>query len=138
MTGYTVHYSGGGDTGSVNVGPSTTAATITGRMNDGHTYTITVEVKSEHLSRESTASVTLCECHLHLRISLKTRTVLTEITLMDLANCLKKSSIIYFPFSLASFFTSFSISFCISTLFFIYVITFFLQLPHSILQQVLV
>ena len=58
MTGYIVHYSGGADTGSVNVGLYTTA-TITGRMNDGRTYNITVEAKSEHLSRESTASVTL-------------------------------------------------------------------------------
>ena len=63
MTGYTVHYSGGMDTGSVNVvGPSTTTATtITGRMNDGRTYTITVEAKSVHLSGESIASVTLSE-----------------------------------------------------------------------------
>ena len=41
MTGYTVNYSGGGDTGSVNVGPSTTATTITGRINDGYAYIIT-------------------------------------------------------------------------------------------------
>ena len=65
MTGYTVHYSGGGDTGSVNVGPSTTATTITGRMNDGRTYTITVEAKSVHLSGESTVTVPLCECSFH-------------------------------------------------------------------------
>ena len=62
VTGYTVHYSGGGDTGSVNAGPSTTAITITGHMNDGRNYNITVEAKSLHLSRESTASVTLSEC----------------------------------------------------------------------------
>ena len=61
MTGYTVHYSGGGDTGSVNVGSSTTTTTITDRINDGRTYTITVEAKSEHLSGESTTSVTLGE-----------------------------------------------------------------------------
>ena len=65
MTGYIVHYSGGGDTGSVNVGPSTTTTTITGRMNDGRTYTTTVEAKSVHLSGESTVSVTLCECSFH-------------------------------------------------------------------------
>ena len=62
MTGYTVHYSGGGDTGSVNVGSSTTALNITGRINDGRTYTITVEAKSLHLSRGSTVTVTLSEC----------------------------------------------------------------------------
>ena len=62
MTGYTVHYSGGGDTGSVNVESSATTVTITGLMNDGRTYTITVEAKSVHLSGESTASVTLSEC----------------------------------------------------------------------------
>ena len=61
VTGYTVHYSGGRDAGSVNLGPSTTATTITGRMNDGHTYTITVEAKSVHLSGESAVKVTLCE-----------------------------------------------------------------------------
>ena len=61
MTGYTVHYSGGMDTGSVNVRLSTTTTTIAGRMNDGRTYTITVEAKSMHLSGESTASVTLGE-----------------------------------------------------------------------------
>ena len=62
VTGYTVHYSGGGDTGSVNVGQSTTTATITGRMNDGRTYTITVEAKSVHLSGESTVTVSMSEC----------------------------------------------------------------------------
>ena len=62
MTGYTVHYSSDGDTGSVNVGSSTTATTITGRTNYGRTYTITVEAKSMHLSGESTITpVTLGE-----------------------------------------------------------------------------
>ena len=62
MTGYTVHYSGGGDTGSVNVGSSTTTTTITGRINDGRTYTITVEARSMNLSGESTTTpVTLGE-----------------------------------------------------------------------------
>ena len=61
MTGYTVYYSGVMDTASVNVGSSTTTTTITGRINDGRTYTITVEAKSMHLSGESTASVTLGE-----------------------------------------------------------------------------
>ena len=59
MTGYTVHYSGGGDTGSVNVGSSTTATIIIGRINDGRTYTATVEAKSIHLSGESTTTITL-------------------------------------------------------------------------------
>ena len=63
MTGYTVHYSGGGNTGYVNVGSSTTTTTITGRINDGRTYTVTVEAKSDHLSGESTATaVIMSEC----------------------------------------------------------------------------
>ena len=65
VTGYTVHYSVGGYTWSVNVGSSTTATTITvlaARINDGSTYTITVEAKSVLLSGESTtASVILSE-----------------------------------------------------------------------------
>ena len=66
VTGYTVHYSGGMDTGSVNVvGSSATTATITGRMIDGRTYTITVEAKSQHLSGESTVTVTLRKCTFH-------------------------------------------------------------------------
>ena len=66
MTGYTVNYSGGGDTGSVNVGPSTTATTITGRINDGYAYIITVEAKSVHLSGESSATaVILSECSIY-------------------------------------------------------------------------
>ena len=66
VTGYTVHYSIGGDTGSVNVGPSTTAITITGRINDGHAYIITVEAKSVHLSGKSSATaVILSECSIY-------------------------------------------------------------------------
>ena len=37
VTGYTVHYSGGYDTGSIDVGPSATAIIITDRTNDGRT-----------------------------------------------------------------------------------------------------
>ena len=59
MTGYTVHYSSDGDTGSVNVGSSTTTTTITGRINDGRTYTIAVEARSEQLSGESTATTVI-------------------------------------------------------------------------------
>ena len=60
VTGYTVHYSGGGDTGSVNVGTSTTATNITGRINDGRTYNITVEAVSAMISGVSaTTSATL-------------------------------------------------------------------------------
>ena len=73
MTGYTVHYSGGGDTGSVNVGSSTAATTITGRIKDGRTYTITVEAKSEHLSGVSTATVTLSECNAHCTNTVRIR-----------------------------------------------------------------
>ena len=66
VVGYTVHYSGGGDTGLVNVGSSTTATTITGRINDGRTYTITVEATSEQLSGESTAVIVkLSECSVY-------------------------------------------------------------------------
>ena len=63
VTGYTVHYSGGGDTGFVNVGSSTTATTINGRINDGRTYIVTVDAKSEHLFGESVAKVILSECN---------------------------------------------------------------------------
>ena len=64
MTGYTVHYSSGMDTGSVNVGSPTITTTITGRINDGRindgrTYTITVVARSEHLSGESTATTVI-------------------------------------------------------------------------------
>ena len=60
VTGYTVYYSGGGDTGSVNVGTSTTATNITGRTNDGRTYNITVEAVSAMISGVSaTTSATL-------------------------------------------------------------------------------
>ena len=53
MTGYRVHYSGGGDEGSVSVSASATTADLEDLMNDGHTYTISVEALSEHLSGES-------------------------------------------------------------------------------------
>ena len=62
VTGYTIHYSGGGDTGSVNMGPSTTATNITGCINDGRTYNITVEALSTMISGVSnTISVILSE-----------------------------------------------------------------------------
>ena len=60
MTTYRVHYSGSYDTGSIDVGSSTTAITITGRINDGRIYNITVEARSIQLSGVSTiATVTL-------------------------------------------------------------------------------
>ena len=62
VTGYRVHYSGGGDEGSVSVSASATTADLEDLMNDGRTYTISVEAQSEHLSGESdTMNVPLCE-----------------------------------------------------------------------------
>ena len=62
MTGYLVHYSGGGDEGSVSRSASDTTADLQNLMNDGRTYTISVEAQSQHLSGESnTRSVLLCE-----------------------------------------------------------------------------
>lgn len=55
MTGYIVHYTSDrdGDPQSVALPSSSTTADITGLSNDGHTYTISVEAQSEHLSGES-------------------------------------------------------------------------------------
>ena len=63
MTGYTVHYSDGStDVGSMSAGASSTSTNITGLTN-GHTYSISVEATTLHLSGESTTmDITLCEC----------------------------------------------------------------------------
>ena len=50
MTGYRVHYSGGGDVGSVSASPSDTTADLEDLMNDGRTYTISVEAQSVQIS----------------------------------------------------------------------------------------
>ena len=64
MTGYTVHYSSNGVTGVTESGLSATSHEITG-LTIGHTYSISVEATSEHLSGESaTQPITLCECFL--------------------------------------------------------------------------
>ena len=62
MTGYTVHYSNGSTDGSMSVAASSTSVDITGLVNDGRTYSISVEATSEQLSGESeTMNITLCE-----------------------------------------------------------------------------
>ena len=53
MTGYVVHYSDGSTDRSISVGTSSTSADITGLINDGRTYSISVEATSEQLSGES-------------------------------------------------------------------------------------
>ena len=60
MTGYTIHYSDGStEIGSISVGSSSSSADITSITN-GHTYSISVEATSEHLSGESeTMAITL-------------------------------------------------------------------------------
>ena len=64
VTGYLVHYSGGGDAGSVDVGHSATSVIIVDRISDGRTYNITVEARSRHLSGESTiVKITLSGCN---------------------------------------------------------------------------
>ena len=50
MTGYRVHYSGGGDEGSESVSASATTADLEDLMNDGRTYTISVEARSYQIS----------------------------------------------------------------------------------------
>ena len=50
MTGYVVHYSDGSTDRSISVGTSSTSADITGLINDGRTYSISVEATSEQLS----------------------------------------------------------------------------------------
>ena len=62
MTGYLVHYSGGGDVGSVSRSVSATTADLEDLMNDGRTYTISVEAWSDQISGVSdTMNVPLCE-----------------------------------------------------------------------------
>ena len=51
MTGYVVHYSDGSTDRSMSA--SSTSADITGLVNDGRTYSISVEATSEQLSGES-------------------------------------------------------------------------------------
>ena len=51
MTGYVVHYRGGG---TETVSPSSTSTDITG-LTSGATYAISVEATSQHLSGESGA-----------------------------------------------------------------------------------
>ena len=51
MTGYTVHYSDGSTDRSM--AASSTSTDITGLVNDGRTYSISVEAASEQLSGES-------------------------------------------------------------------------------------
>ena len=52
MTGYVLHYSDGSTDRSMSAAASSTSADITGLTN-GRTYSISVEVTSEHLSGES-------------------------------------------------------------------------------------
>ena len=60
-TGYNIHYSSNGVTNSIYGLPSTsTSADITGLTN-GHTYSISVEATSEHLSGESEPLTIVCE-----------------------------------------------------------------------------
>ena len=60
VTGYTVHYSDGSTDRSMSA--SSTSADITGLVNDGRPYSISVEATSEHLSGESASQdITLCE-----------------------------------------------------------------------------
>ena len=61
MTGYVVHYIGGGSIGTETVSPSSTSTDITG-LTSGATYTISVEATSQHLSGESgVMTITLSE-----------------------------------------------------------------------------
>ena len=52
MTGYVVHYIGGGSIGTETVSPSSTSTDIAG-LTSGATYTISVEATSQHLPGES-------------------------------------------------------------------------------------
>ena len=60
MTGYVVHYSDGSTVRSMSVAASSTSADITG-LNNGHTYSISVEATSEQLSGESEPLTIVCE-----------------------------------------------------------------------------
>ena len=53
VTGYLVHYNGGGDEGSVSSTVSATTADLEDLLNDGRTYTISVEAQSDQISGES-------------------------------------------------------------------------------------
>ena len=61
MTGYVVHYSDGSTDRSMSAAASSTSADITGLVNDGRTYSISVEATSEHLSGESEPLTIVCE-----------------------------------------------------------------------------
>ena len=61
VTGYVVHYRGGGSVGTETVSSSSTSTFLTGLTN-GATYAISVESTSQHLSGESEEmTVTLSE-----------------------------------------------------------------------------
>ena len=65
MTGYVVHYIGGGSVGTETVPPSSTSTDITGLS--GPTYAISVEATSQHLSGESEEmSISLSELYLYI------------------------------------------------------------------------
>ena len=58
MTGYRVNYTSSGSPdsdGFESVGPNVTSRDLTGLINDGRTYTITVEAESRHFSGVSGA-----------------------------------------------------------------------------------
>ena len=61
VTGYVVHYSDGSTDRSMSAAASSTSADITGLVNDGRTYSISVEATSEHLSGESEPLTIVCE-----------------------------------------------------------------------------
>ena len=65
LTGYRVYYSGADDSGSMDVGASTTEVTIDNRI-AGVTYTITMVALSPHFpsSMIGPVTVTLCEYNL--------------------------------------------------------------------------
>ena len=61
VTGYVVHYIGGGSVGTETVSPSSTSVDITG-LTIGPPYAISVEATSQHLSGESgVMTITLSE-----------------------------------------------------------------------------
>ena len=61
VTGYVVHCSDHSTDRSMSVAASSTSADITGLVNDGRTYSISVEATSEHLSGESEPLTIVCE-----------------------------------------------------------------------------
>ncbi len=65
MTGYIVHYTGGGYTGTVSSEYSTSVL-VHGLVPDGRNYTIAVEAQSVHVSGVSVAAfIEPCEWHAH-------------------------------------------------------------------------